>query len=56
MPDLHGARRRASTRHVARLWYAKRYFGLEVRGDLVVQRRDRWQASIPQRILPAIDK
>ena len=32
------------------LWYAKRYFGPEVRGDLIVQRTgDRWQASIGAR-------
>lgn len=32
------------------LWYAKRYFGPEVRGDLLVQRTgDRWEASIGAR-------
>ena len=32
------------------LWYAKRYFGPEVRGELIVERTgDRWQASIGAR-------
>lgn len=32
------------------LWYAKRWFGPEVRGELIVQRTgDRWQASIGAR-------
>ena len=30
------------------LWYAKRYFGPEVRGDLIVQRTGgRWQSASP---------
>lgn len=45
----HGAARAQDTSLVG-LWYAKRYFGPEVRGELIVQRSgDRWQASIGAR-------
>jgi CubicO group peptidase (beta-lactamase class C family) len=41
---------RAQDTSLVGLWYAKRYFGPEVRGDLIVQRTaGRWQASIGAR-------
>ena len=41
---------RAQDTSLVGLWYAKRYFGPEVRGDLIVERAGgRWQASIGAR-------
>lgn len=41
---------RAQDTSLVGLWYTKRYFGPEVRGELILQRTgDRWQASIGAR-------
>ena len=41
---------RAQDTSLVGLWYAKRYFGPEVRGDLILQRiEDHWQATIGAR-------